>query len=441
MIKIEIPDPVNYILKKLSQAGYEAYIVGGCVRDALIGRAPNDWDITTSALPMQVKEIFHRTIDTGLQHGTVTVVLREGTFEVTTYRIDGLYEDSRHPSSVTFTADINEDLRRRDFTINAMAYHPMRGIVDPFDGQGDLAGGVIRAVGCPGERFDEDALRIMRAVRFAAQLGFEIEEETLAGVSAFAPRLSLVSHERIRDELSKLLSSPHPEMFRLLYESGITKVILPVFDEMMATVQPSSSHMYNVGEHTLKVLENIQPPEGYQQAVLALRLAALLHDMGKPATAGDAFRSHHEIGARMAADWMRAFRFDNDIIRQVSLLILYHDFLMSKDEAGVRTMLNRIGAEMFPLLMALMRADNMAKSPEARERRLPMIDGLSHMYDEIIARGECYDMRHLAVKGSDLIAVGVKPGPALGQMLSRMLDDVIKTPSHNTKEFLMREYL
>ena len=235
-MKLTIPSNAEKILHILEENGYEAYVVGGCVRDSILGRTPDDWDITTSASPEQVKELFHRTVDTGLQHGTVTVLMDKEGYEVTTYRVDGDYEDGRHPKQVMFTSSLEEDLKRRDFTINAMAYHPVRGLVDLFHGMEDMQAKIIRCVGNPMERFHEDALRILRAVRFSAQLGFTIEKETKNGIRVLAPNLKCVSAERIQTELVKLLVSPHPDYLRVAYETGITKEFLPEFDRCMDIV-------------------------------------------------------------------------------------------------------------------------------------------------------------------------------------------------------------
>ncbi|MEG0722054.1 MAG: CCA tRNA nucleotidyltransferase, partial [Lachnospiraceae bacterium] len=251
-MEIKLPEKVNHIIKTIQVAGYEAYAVGGCIRDSILGRMPEDWDITTSAMPMQVKELFYRTFDTGIEHGTVTVVLEKESFEVTTYRIDGEYEDNRHPKEVTFTRNLMEDLLRRDFTMNAMAYNEETGLVDGFSGRKDLENQVIRCVGNAAERFGEDALRMLRGVRFAAQLGFTMESETKVAIQALAPTLSCISAERIQMELIKMLVSPRPEMLEMAYELGITKVILPEFDDMMETEQETKHHQYNVGEHTLE---------------------------------------------------------------------------------------------------------------------------------------------------------------------------------------------
>ena len=269
-LRIRIPDRAAVILDTIHKAGYEAYVVGGCVRDAIMGREPHDWDITTSAEPGQVKALFARTIDTGLQHGTVTVMQGHEGFEVTTYRIDGKYEDGRHPSEVVFTRSLREDLQRRDFTINAMAYNEQEGVVDLFGGLEDLEKGLIRAVGDPRQRFSEDALRIMRAVRFAAVFGFAIEDETRAAMEEIAPNLDRISAERINAELTKLLVSPHPELLRTAYEAGLTARFLPELDRCMETAQNNPHHCYTVGEHTIRTVQAVRPdkvaPAGHAAA-------------------------------------------------------------------------------------------------------------------------------------------------------------------------------
>lgn len=294
-----MPKDVERIIDTLEDAGYEAYAVGGCIRDTLLGRVPEDWDITTSALPEQVKALFPRTVDTGLIHGTVTVLLKGSGYEVTTFRIDGEYEDARHPKEVVFTSKLAEDLMRRDFTINAMAYNHRTGIVDLFCGKEDLQKGMIRCVGDARKRFEEDALRIMRAIRFSAQLGFSIEKETKRAASKLAENLERVSKERIQVELVKLLVSNHPEKMRELYQMGITRIILPEFDDVMELEQNNPYHCFTVGEHTIRMLEEIPPQK-------VLRLTALLHDIGKvqchtkDEKGEDHFYGHAEIGAEMA---------------------------------------------------------------------------------------------------------------------------------------------
>ena len=276
-MQIQLPDKVHKIINTLEEAGYEAYAVGGCVRDSILGREPDDWDITTSAKPEEIKRLFPRTIDTGIRHGTVTVMLDKEGFEVTTYRIDGDYEDSRHPKEVTFTANLAEDLKRRDFTINAMAYNESRGLVDLYGGLADMEAGIIRCVGDARERFTEDALRMMRAVRFSAQLGYRIDEKTREAIKALAPNLRKISAERIQTELVKLVVSPHPDYLRIAYEMCITAQVLPEFDLCMETPQNNPHHCYNVGEHILHSMLAVRADK-------VLRLGMLFHDIGKPQT-------------------------------------------------------------------------------------------------------------------------------------------------------------
>ena len=273
-MQIILPKNVNKIIHVLEEHGFQAYAVGGCIRDSLLGRTPHDWDITTSALPEQVKALFKKTVDTGIQHGTVTILLDGEGYEVTTYRLDGEYEDSRHPKEVTFTSLLSEDLKRRDFTVNAMAYNEKDGLVDLFGGQKDMEEKVIRCVGDPLERFTEDALRILRAVRFAAQLGFSIEERTREAIGILAGNLEHISAERIQAELVKLAVSPHPEEFYTACETGITRVILPEFDEAMETPQNNPHHCYTVGRHMIESMRQIEPDK-------VLRLTMLFHDIGK----------------------------------------------------------------------------------------------------------------------------------------------------------------
>ena len=439
MQTILLPEKVSRILSVLSGAGYEAYAVGGCVRDAILGREPEDWDITTNARPEEVKGLFRRTVDTGIAHGTVTVMLGSDGFEVTTYRQDGDYSDHRHPDAVVFTASLEEDLKRRDFTINAMAYRPETGLVDLFGGREDLEKRIIRCVGDPRERFDEDALRIMRALRFSAQLGFAIAPETREAIREFAPRLQLISRERIRVELVKLLVSPHPDRLLDLAECGITAEIFPLWDTMLATEQNSAFHLYSVGIHTLKVVENV-PAEP------VLRLAALLHDCGKPACkttdigSRNHFHGHAELGASIAEEFLKELRFDNKTINDVVKLVKVHDDRFPPKRKNVRREMNRVGTELFPSFLKLVLADTLAKSNYALEETMHNYTLVCRLYEEITAAGDPITLKDLAVKGSDLIAAGMKPGPEMGEVLSRMLDDVLENPEHNQKEYLIEKY-
>lgn len=437
MIKIDLPEKVHRIITTLQSHGYEAYAVGGCVRDSILGRTPEDWDITTSAAPAETKALFERTFDTGIEHGTVTVLLEKEGFEVTTYRVDGKYEDSRHPSEVRFTRSLSEDLLRRDFTINAMAYNEEDGLVDLFGGLEDLRRSRIRCVGNAKERFGEDALRILRAVRFSAQLGFEIEEETKEAIRLLAPTLKNISAERIQAELVKLLVSPHPEQIRLAYELGITGVILPEFDAMMATKQETPHHCYSVGEHTIHALMSVAPEK-------VLRLTMLFHDMGKPSKKtvdedGVAhFKGHAVLSEELAAQIMHRLKFDNDTLRKVTRLVYYHDYRMPVCARNVRRAMNKIGEDSFPYYMQVRRADTMAQSSYQREEKLANLDGIQRLYEEILSKKQCVSLKDLALTGSDLIAAGIEPGPKIGVILKKLLEEVIENPEENRKESLLR---
>ena len=437
-MKMILPEKVNFIINKLQEHGYEGYAVGGCVRDAMLSRIPQDWDITTSAKPEEVKALFRHTIDTGIQHGTVTVMLEHEGFEVTTYRIDGEYEDARHPKEVQFTSNLLEDLKRRDFTINAMAYNAKDGLVDAFDGLGDLQRGIIRCVGVAEERFTEDALRMLRAVRFAAQLGFEIETNTKEAIKKLAPNLAKVSVERIQMELVKLLTSPHPEEIRTAWETGLTKVFLPEFDKMMETGQNHPHHKYSVGEHTIVALQNAAPKK-------ILRLTMLLHDMAKPVCKTtdengiDHFFGHQPKGGEMAKSILRRLKFDNDTTNRVSKLVVCHDSRPEPTEKAIRKAVFKNGTEQYPLLFEVQRADVLAQSEFQREEKLKMIDLYEKEYKNIITKKQCLSLKELAVKGADLIALGMQPGKEIGETLQKLLEIVLEEPELNTKEKLIEQ--
>lgn len=439
MIQITLPSDVKFIIEKLEAAGFEAYAVGGCVRDQIMGREPNDWDITTSATPYEVKDIFHKTVDTGLVHGTVTVILHGEGYEVTTYRIDGEYEDGRHPKQVSFTASLEEDLKRRDFTINAMAYNESHGLVDLFGGLEDLEKGVIRCVGEPMERFSEDALRMMRAVRFSAQFGYEIEEATREAVRKLAPTLEKVSVERIQVELTKLLTSGHPDFFRECYELGLTKLFMPEFDACMTCEQHNPHHAYTVGEHTLIGMQHVPADK-------VLRLTMLLHDIGKVETkttdeAGiDHFRGHPVKSAEMAKVILRRLRYDNQTIHDVVRLVEFHDWDIHIEarKKSVRKAVAKIGQDFFPEMFEINLADTLAQSDYLRKEKLEKLDALKALYQEILRDKECLTLKDLAVNGQDLMAAGVQPGKQIGQILNAMLQDVLEYPEHNDKEHLLQ---
>ncbi len=455
-MRIQIPEHVEYIINTLTEAGYEAFAVGGCVRDTILNREPGDWDITTSAKPQEVKGLFRRTIDTGIEHGTVTVMLQKSGYEVTTYRIDGEYEDKRHPKSVNFTSSLLEDLKRRDFTINAMAYNPTVGLVDEFGGLKDLEKKVIRCVGKAEDRFDEDALRILRAVRFAAQLGFTIEEETTGAIMAKVENLSSISAERIRVELVKLLISPYPDKLLTASELGITKVILPEFDTMLKTPQTNPHHIYNVGIHTLESIKAIRrlvlEEKAYKEELLTmddrlytvLCLTMLLHDVGKPesrtfdATGRDHYHGHPAISARLAKSILKRLKFDNYTIHLVVRLIAIHDERITPKPAKVRKAANVIGTDIMELLFLVQHADIAAQNPVTFPEKHEHLKKVQEIYEECLRNGDPMNQRDLAINGRDLINQGFLPGENLGNILNTLLEEVILHPEHNNKEELLR---
>lgn len=435
-MRIQLPLNVKFIMETLMDAGFDAYAVGGCVRDSILGRQPDDWDITTSAQPQQVKGLFKRTVDTGIQHGTVTVMLDKEGFEVTTYRIDGEYEDNRHPREVVFTPNLTDDLKRRDFTINAMAYNDRVGIVDAFDGMEDLKLHRIRCVGKPEERFGEDALRIMRAIRFSAQLGYEIESETRKAVIKLAPALVKISAERIRAELMKLITSENPMKLKEAYDTGVTKIILPEFDRMMETPQNTPHHCYTVGEHVLHSMEHVKADKD-------LRLTMLLHDIGKPLSrttdeeGKDHFYNHPQIGEEITKDILKRLKFDNETIYKVTSIVKYHDYKPRLTPSGVRRAMAKVGEDIFPCLFPVRKADIYAQSIYLREEKLEELFRLQSIYASILEQQDCISLRNLAVTGRDLIDAGMSPGKEIGITLEKLLEIVLENPQNNTKEYLL----
>lgn len=437
-MRINLPDHVKFILHTLEENGCEGYAVGGCVRDALLGRVPQDWDIATNAKPLQVKALFRRTIDTGLQHGTVTIMLDHTGYEVTTYRIDGEYEDGRHPKEVSFAGSLSDDLMRRDFTINAMAYNEAEGLVDLFGGRKDLEKGLIRCVGEPAERFKEDALRMMRAIRFSAQLGFAIEERTFDAIRGLSDTIQKISAERIQAELLKTLQSAHPDDVRLFYETGLSAYFLPEFDRMMETGQNHPHHCYSVGEHTLHSLLEVPGDR-------VLRLTMLLHDVAKPFCrttdeAGiDHFHGHPVQGAQMAKKILRRLKMDNETTTRVTQLIRWHDDNPPLTQRNVRRAICRVGAAQYPDIFAVKRADIHAQSDYKKEEKLRYVDEYESVYRQILEEKQCLSVRDLAVDGSDLLAAGVPQGRAVGEKLHALLELVLEDPGRNTREYLLSQ--
>ncbi len=396
MIKIQVPEAARRIIEQLNTSGFEAYVVGGCVRDSLLGRQPEDWDITTSAKPEQVKEIFNRTVDTGIQHGTVTVLIDHEGYEVTTYRIDGEYEDGRHPKSVEFTGNLLEDLKRRDFTINAMAYSDREGLVDAFDGVKDLECRVIRCVGNPIDRFTEDALRILRAIRFSAQLDFNMEAETRAAISVIAPNMAKVSKERIQVELTKLLLSDHPGRLKDVYENGIGPYI--------------SKHFEAAGRQPFE-------PERFTELppVKHMRWSGFLR-LEEPE---DAVRILKEL------------KLDNDTIFQTKTLVSLWKTEISAHKPAIRQIMSTLSPELFKDLLWFQKVF----CPPSYKNRLEMVELYS---EEILKAGDCIRLKDMAVTGRELIDAGMKPGPEMGTVLNRLFQLVLENPECNNREYLMK---
>ena len=360
-------------------------------------------------------------------------------FEVTTYRIDGKYEDGRHPNEVTFTPCLEEDLKRRDFTINAMAYNDRNGLIDLFDGIEDMEKKKIRCVGNAKERFSEDALRMLRAVRFSAQLGYEIEEATSLAICELADNLKKISAERIQVELTKLVTSPHPDYLRKAYETKMTAVFFPEFDRAMETDQNHPHHCYSVGEHILHGMTYVSDDK-------ILRLSMLFHDLGKPDTlvVGEDgithFHGHAKVSAELSKTVMRRLKFDNDTMNKVYNLVLYHDYFIGRqvDKHGVRKAMNKIGEDAMEPLFEVIRADILAQSDYLREEKLNNLESWRENFLQVKEEGQCVSLRTLAVKGSDLIEFGMKPGKEMGEVLNSLLTHVLEYPEDNEKEILLK---
>lgn len=433
---MQLPVDVKFILKELNKNGFEAYVVGGCVRDSLLGKEPKDWDICTNALPEETQKIFskYNVILTGLQHGTITVMLNHVGYEITTYRIDGDYSDGRHPDSVKFTKNLALDLSRRDFTINAMAYSEEEGIVDLFHGIEDLKKGVIRCVGKPEERFSEDALRIMRAMRFASVLGFKIEEKSDKAMNLLYKNLDKVSKERINVELSKLLLGKGAKKILLRY-SYILGYIVPEIRQMFGFEQHNPNHCYDVWTHTVEVVNNIKEPD------LVLKLAALLHDIGKPEVytmenGVGHFYGHAQVSADMAEIILKGLKYSNEVIEEVVLLVKYHDTDIALTNKYIRRMLGKIGEKTFRKIFLLRRADILGQSLYNRRSKLEELNQLENLFANFKMEEECFSLKQLAISGKDLISMGISPGPKMGEILNMLLDKVVNEELENDNQVL-----
>lgn len=409
-MKIEMPSEVKFIISELESHEYEAFAVGGCIRDSLLGRTPNDWDITTSAKPEEVKEIFHRTVDTGIKHGTVTVLIGKKSFEITTYRVDGAYTDGRHPESVRYSKYLKEDLRRRDFTINAFAYNDEVGLRDEFYGFRDMEWKVIRAVGNAEDRFSEDALRMMRAIRFAAQLGFNIELNTYNAIIKLAPNIKKVSAERIQVELTKTLMSDHPEVTIEYAKTGLFVEILPVLYDTLSGIS---------AQKTLELLK-------YVPRMVIMRYAALLR-----------YRTPEE-----ARDVLRKLKLDNFTINTVTKLVEYQNDIndvIEENDISVREAIHKYGTDLLELMFVFAEADGRMKREytgfNSRGRNVHL-KTIKKLYDEILERGDCVDLKGLAVNGSDLMELGIV-GEQIGETLNWLLHIVMENPALNNKNTLI----
>lgn len=434
--EIQLPASVRFAISRLESAGFEAYAVGGCVRDSLLCREPNDWDITTSARPEQTAACFAdlRTIETGIQHGTLTVLVDREPLEITTFRRDGAYADNRHPISVTFSDSLADDLSRRDFTVNAMAYHPTRGLMDPFGGRADLSRAVIACVGDPSTRFHEDGLRILRAIRFSSVLGFSIAPETAEAIHTCKHLLANIAAERIRVEFVKLLCGISAVPILREYSDVIAEFI-PELAACFAFDQNCKYHCFDVYEHTLHALEAEQTRDP------VTRLAILLHDVGKPLTYtedsdGGHFKGHGPVGVELSNRILHRLRFDNATIDAVTRLVDYHDRAFPAEERAVKRLMQKLSDRDILRLMEVQRCDRLA---HAAPYNIPprTLTEIPRLMQKIRADGACLSLKTLAVNGGDLIALGMKPGRELGVLLDALLDDVVEGRLPNERDALL----
>ena len=444
--RMTLPSAVSDLLTRLRSAGHSAYVVGGCVRDSLLGLTPKDWDLCTSALPEQIQQVFHgyHTVETGLKHGTLTVIVDHIPYEITTFRVDGTYTDHRHPDSVSFVDNIKEDLARRDFTVNAMAWSPAAGLTDPFGGQEDLQAGVIRCVGEPGKRFEEDALRILRALRFASVYDFAIDPATDRALRRMAPDLSRVAAERIRDELLKLLCGKAcGRILRAFPE--VLAVIIPEIGPMIGYDQQNHHHTWDLWEHTVRGVEGVPPDP-------VLRLTMLLHDTGKPSVRttdenGEGhYKKHQLVSAEIALRVAGSLHLSNDFRDRLVTLVRYHDISLRTESGGINTdrsfllrRLNRFGEENLRALFLIHCADRIATGYSSPEREQARLQERIAALDALLAEKPCFTLKNLAVNGHDLQAAGLR-GKAVGEALNTLLEAVMDGKVENKKAALL-EYI
>lgn len=437
MPHIQVPADVERVVARLVAAGHEAYVVGGCVRDALRGVDPHDWDVATSATPEEIQKVFRHSLYLN-RFGTVVVRQGDHEIEVTTYRVEADYADHRHPTAVAFTDSLHEDLSRRDFTMNAMAWRPgAEGkpgeLVDPFGGQRDLEARVVRAVGEPRERFTEDALRMLRAVRFATRLGFTIDRRTADAIRVSAHLARNLSGERVQQEITKMLEGSRPsDAFRAMSELGLLEVVCPELEEAKLTPQDKAVAQ-NVFDHSLATLDATPADD------VVLRLAGLLHDIGKPATFADGhFHQHEFVGEAKARDILRRWRFDKETVTKVTHLIRNHMFWYQTEWTGsaVRRFVRKVGLENIPALFALRKADNIGSG--ARSPRMYALEALWERVQEEIRAASAFSLRDLAIDGNDVMReLGIAPGPEVGRVLNELFERVTDDPKLNTREQLL----
>ena len=455
-----IPEGAKYIIEMFAKYGHQAYLVGGCVRDIILGRTPHDWDICTDATPERMELLVHcmniheenteeyfqeygimyikkciKTIPTGLKHGTLTIMVDNEAYEVTTFRCDGEYSDGRRPDNVSFTKNLIDDLQRRDFTINAIAYSMREGFIDPFNGMNDIKNKIIRCVGNPYERFNEDGLRIMRAVRFSAQLGFKIENLTKTAMNELVDNLDNVSNERVNSELYKIMSSCYS--YLIVTNKEILCKIIPEFQECINYNQNNPYHIYTLHKHTaIALIEEESDP--------IINLSILFHDIGKPrcCTIGEDgyshFKGHGSVSADMTIDIMKRLKFDNDTIYKVSELVFYHDTTFTVERKSIKRWLNKLGEEQFRRLLRIRVADIKAQNGVFEKERIQKITDIQTLLDDVLQEKECFTLKELAINGKDLIQCGVPEGKKIGIILNTLLTMVIDGEINNDRNSLLQ---
>ncbi len=436
-MRLVLPYNARFIIDRLQQSGYSCYAVGGCVRDSILGREPSDWDFTTSALPEEIEAVFSdcRTLNFGKQFGTIGVILDNEQYEITTYRLDGEYSDARHPDAVSFSSSLRDDLSRRDFTVNAMAYNDTDGLIDFFNGQRDLEYGVIRCVGIATNRFAEDALRILRALRFAATLGFSIEPSTSDAIISGKKMLSAIANERIRDELLKLLCGEKVDFVLRRYRS-VFAVFIPELVGTFDFEQNNKHHNRDVYRHTVASVKNIEPDP-------LLRTTMLFHDIGKPMSRTvdkmgvSHYRNHPVLGAAMTEEILRRLCLPRRFIEDVTTLIRNHDVRIKPDPVQIKQLLGTLGVETVRRLHKVQHADTLAQSQYMREEKIANLDAVEALTEQILSSGECYNLKMLNISGVDLLHIGITSGDQIGKTLDSLLSMVINGELENDKSVLI----